>query len=114
MKSKLYRIIPVALAVAVGLPYFAGCSSTATRESTGEYVDDTVITTKVKTALARDKIVNAFAVGVETFKGVVQLSGFVDTAEQKNQAELVASQVSDVRSVKNSLVVKSTAASSTP
>ena len=84
-----------------------GCASTATRESTGEYVDDSTITAKVKTALIKDPVVSAFAVSVETYKGIVQLSGFVNTATEKAQAETVAHGVYGVKSVTNSLVVKS-------
>ena len=84
-----------------------GCASTATRESTGEYVDDATITAKVKTALVKDPVVSAFAVSVETYKGVVQLSGFVNTAVEKSQAETVARGVHGVIAVTNSLVVKS-------
>jgi hyperosmotically inducible protein len=83
-----------------------GCASTATRDSTGEYVDDTVITTKVKSALLKDDNVKSFAVSVETAKGVVQLSGFVDTAAQKAAAGSAAWAVSGVKTVKNNLIVK--------
>jgi len=85
---------------------WTGCASTATRESTGEYVDDSTITAKVKTALVKDPVVSAFAVNVKTYKGVVQLSGFVDTADQKSRAEQVARGVYGVTSVNNSLIVK--------
>ena len=83
-----------------------GCSSTRTRESTGEYVDDTVITTKVKSALLRDDVVKSFAINVETVKGVVQLSGFVDSSFQRTAAENDTSAVQGVREVKNDLIVK--------
>ena len=83
-----------------------GCAGTTTRESTGEYIDDSTVTAKVKTALLKDPVVSAFAVSVETYKGVVQLSGFVNTAAEKAQAEAVARSVYGVKSVTNSLVVK--------
>jgi osmotically-inducible protein OsmY len=83
-----------------------GCAGTPTRESTGQYVDDSVITTKVKAELTADKVVSIFQIGVETYKGVVQLSGFVNTKEQSAQAEAVAKKVGGVREVKNSLIVK--------
>lgn len=89
-----------------GVPAFTGCASTATRESTGEYVDDSVITGKVKSALLADKTVSGMAVKVETFKGVVQLSGFVDTEAEKAQAGRVASGVNGVTSVSNNIIVK--------
>ena len=84
-----------------------GCASTATRESTGEYIDDSTVTAKVKAALVKDPVVSAFAVSVETYKGGVQLSGFVNTAAEKTQAEAVTRGVYGVKSVTNSLVVKS-------
>ena len=83
-----------------------GCASTATRESTGEYVDDSTVTAKVKTALVKDPVVSAYAVNVKTYKGVVQLSGFVNTADEKTRAEEVARGVHGVKSVTNSLIVK--------
>ena len=84
----------------------AACASTSTRESTGEYVDDSVITTKVKSLLAGDDFLKSFQIGVETYKGVVQLSGFVNTKEAANKAAQIASGVKGVKSVKNDLVVK--------
>lgn len=83
-----------------------GCASTATRESTGEYVDDSSITVKVKAAFVKDPLVKAIDVAVETYKGVVQLSGFVNTAAEKEQAGAVAANVKGVTSVKNNIAVK--------
>ncbi len=88
---------------AIGL---AGCAGTATTTSTGEYIDDTAITARVKTALVTDDIVPALAVQVETFRGNVQLSGFVDTAEQKSRAEQVARGVGGVQEVVNNITLK--------
>jgi osmotically-inducible protein OsmY len=83
-----------------------GCAATPTKESTGEYVDDTTITTKVKAAFIHDDYIKSFDITVETFKGVVQLSGFVDNSEQKSRAGEVARGVNGVRDVKNNLTVK--------
>ena len=83
-----------------------GCASTSTSDSTGQYVDDSVITTKVKSALLKDDAVKSFAVSVETVKGVVQLSGFVNTAVQKTDAGEDATAVKGVVSVSNNLIVK--------
>ena len=83
-----------------------GCAGSATRESTGEYLDDATITTKVKAAFVRDPLVKALDVKVDTFKGAVQLSGFVDTAEQKTRAEQIAAGVNGVASVKNNITLK--------
>jgi hyperosmotically inducible protein len=85
---------------------WTGCASTATRESTGEYIDDSTITAKVKTAFATDPTVSAFAVHVKTDRGVVQLSGFVNTQEEKDKAAEIAGGVLGVKSVTNRLVVK--------
>ena len=65
---------------------FAGCASTRTHESTGEYVDDSVITTKVKSLLAEDDFLKSFQIGVETDKGRVQLSGFVNSQQAVNKS----------------------------
>jgi len=85
---------------------FVGCASTPTKESTGEYVDDSTITTKVKSAILGDSALKVFQINVETFKGEVQLSGFVDSAEMKTKAGEVARGVGGVKSVKNNLIVK--------
>ncbi|MFO7883991.1 MAG: BON domain-containing protein, partial [Desulfobacteraceae bacterium] len=79
---------------------------TKTRESTGEYVDNSVITAKVKAAILEDPMLKMFQINVETFKGEVQLSGFVDSAEAAARAEEITRRVKGVTSVKNSLVVK--------
>ena len=83
-----------------------GCAGSSTKDSTGQYIDDSTITTKVKSALLADDSVKSFQISVETFKGVVQLSGFVDTADQKAAAEHDAMAVAGVKDVKNSLTVK--------
>lgn len=83
-----------------------GCAATPERASTGQYVDDTVITTKVKAAIFEDQALKALQISVETYKGVVQLSGFVDTELSVKKAGEVAGKVPGVVSVKNDLVVK--------
>jgi len=85
---------------------FAACSSTRTHESTGEYVDDSTITTKVKALLAEDDFLKSFQIGVETYKGTVQLSGFVNSQQAVNKAREIARSVKGVKSVKNNLIVK--------
>ena len=82
------------------------CASTSKQEGTGEYVDDSVITTKVKTLLAADDFLKSFQIGVETFKGTVQLSGFVASQSGLDKAEQIARSVKGVKSVKNDLIVK--------
>ena len=83
-----------------------GCASTQTESSTGEMIDDTVITTKVKAAIFQDEELSASEISVETFKGVVQLSGFVSDRSDVPRAAVVARGIAGVVSVKNSLVVK--------
>lgn len=82
------------------------CAPTAQREGTGEYVDDTVITAKVKAALSADPGVKATEVNVETFRGTVQLSGFVSTPEARQRAIEVARSTKGVRDVKNDMAIK--------
>ena len=95
-----YFVILILIAV------FAACASTRTRESTGEYVDNSVITTKVKSLLAKDNFLKSFQIGVETFRGTVQLSGFVNSQQSVDKAGEIAMGVKGVKSVKNNLVVK--------
>jgi osmotically-inducible protein OsmY len=94
-----------ALFVAASL-LVAGCAGTATRESTGEYFDDTTITTKVKAAIFNDASLKVAQINVETFKSVVQLSGFVNTGADAYRAGEVARSVRGVESVKNDIRVK--------
>jgi osmotically-inducible protein OsmY len=82
------------------------CASTSKQEGTGEYVDDSVITAKVKTMLAADDFLKSFEISVETYKGIVQLSGFVDSQKAVDKAGEIASGVGGVKSVKNKLDVK--------
>ncbi len=82
------------------------CASTSKQSGTGEYVDDSVITTKVKSLLASDDFLKSFEISVETYKGIVQLSGFVDSQKAIDKAGEIASSVKGVKSVKNNLNVK--------
>lgn len=102
-KSALVHLF-VALLMAAPI---VGCtSSTRTTESTGAYIDDTVITAKVKEAILAEPGLHSLQVSVETYKDVVQLSGFVDTPQSKTRAGELAAKVAGVRSVQNDLVVK--------
>jgi osmotically-inducible protein OsmY len=83
-----------------------GCASTAKHEGTGEYVDDTVITSKVKAAIFNEPSLSSAEINVETFKGVVQLSGFVSSQADIDKAVRVARSVPGVRSVKNAMRLK--------
>jgi osmotically-inducible protein OsmY len=84
----------------------AACAGSPTRESTGELIDDSVITTKVKSALVADKTVSAMDVSVETFKGRVLLAGFVKSPDQRQRAESVARSVKGVKAVSNQIEVR--------
>jgi osmotically-inducible protein OsmY len=95
-----------ALFAAVMLTSVVGCASTSNKEGTGEYVDDSWITTKVKAAFVKDKTLSASEINVETFKGTVQLSGFVKDREDIAHAASVARDVKGVKAVKNDLHVK--------
>ena len=82
------------------------CAPTAKREGTGEYIDDTLITGKVKAALVADPQLKATEINVETFKGIVQLSGFVAAAEDIPRATELVRRVDGVKSVKNDIAIK--------
>jgi hyperosmotically inducible protein len=92
--------------LAITLVSVVGCASTAKQEGTGEYVDDTVITTKVKAAILDEPTLKSAEINVETFKGVVQLSGFVSSHAAEEKAVAVARGVGGVKSVKNDMRLK--------
>jgi osmotically-inducible protein OsmY len=102
---KLSRITNVLASVAL-IAAFTGCAATPKHESTGEYVDDSVITTKVKAAIFEEKTLKTLQINVKTYQGTVQLSGFVDSTQSVTKAGEVARRVKDVSSVKNDLIVK--------
>ena len=95
-----------ALFLPVLLAFFVGCASTPKHEGTGEYVDDTVLTTKVKAAILNEPSLKSAEINVETFKGVVQLSGFVSSQTASYRAVEVARGVLGVKSVKNDMRIK--------
>jgi osmotically-inducible protein OsmY len=103
MRATILVISSIALALATIVP---GCTSSPTRESSGEYIDDTTITSKVKAAVLAEPGLKTLQIGVETYKDVVQLSGFVDSGDAKSRAGAVALAVPGVKSVRNNLVVK--------
>jgi len=92
--------------LAVTLASAVGCASTSTQSGTGEYVDDAVITTKVKAAIFNEPTLKSAEINVETFKGVVQLSGFVNSQADINKAVSLARSVQGVSSVKNDMRLK--------
>ena len=101
MKTGILKLTAILGVLAVA----GACSSTRTQQSAGEVIDDTVLTSKVKIALIDDPITKAGQINVETFRGVVQLGGFVDNAQQKDQATKVARSVTGVKEVRNDLRV---------
>ena len=101
----IYRSIKVMAAFAV-IASFMGCAATQKHESTGQYVDDTAITTKVKAAIFKEESLKTLQISVKTYKGVVQLSGFVDSSNKVTKAGEIARSVDNVVSVENDLLVK--------
>lgn len=106
INAKYVRILFAAAALTGATATLAACAAGPKSESTGEYVDSSAITTKVKAALLNEADLKASQISVETYKDVVQLSGFVDSSAAKNKAGQVTASVQGVRSVKNDLVVK--------
>jgi len=100
--TRTFAAFFVVLIVALAM----GCASTPKHEGTGEYVDDTVINTKVKAAVFNEPSLKSAEINVETFKGVVQLSGFVSSQADINKAVEVARSVPGVKSVKNAMRLK--------
>ena len=104
---KTRQFFPVMmLAVAASVLTLAGCGSTSTQSSTGQYLDDTAITGKVKAAIFNDASLKSAEINVETFKGAVQLSGFVNSQADIQRAVAVTQGVAGVKSVKNDMRMK--------
>lgn len=103
--NKLSKTLSAAL-LALTLVSVVGCAATSKQEGTGEYVDDAVITTKVKAAIFNESTLKSAEINVETFKGVVQMSGFVNSQADINKAVALARSVEGVVSVKNDMRLK--------
>ncbi|WP_417565428.1 BON domain-containing protein [Marinobacter sp.] len=103
--ERIIRLVPM-LAVAMLVAMFVGCASTETSSGTGEYIDDTVITAKVKAAIFNEPTLKSAEINVETYKGVVQLSGFVSSQAAIDTAVRVARGVKGVKSVANEMELK--------
>ena len=84
----------------------AACAGTRTQSTAGEYVDDSVITTKVKSLLAQDDFLKSFQISAETYQGTVQLSGFVNSQQAVDKASEIVRSVKGIKSIKNNLIVK--------
>jgi osmotically-inducible protein OsmY len=106
-----YRTVGVLLLGLVLTP-LGGCASSPTQESSGQYVNDAAITSKVKTKLLEDAYLKAFQIHVETYKGTVLLSGFVNRPSEVRRATRIGQSVEGVRTVKNDLILKGTLNSS--
>jgi osmotically-inducible protein OsmY len=102
---KVLRILKFMACIGLMTTFF-GCAATPQSSSTGQFVDDSVITTKVKAAILEEPTLKTLQITVETYKGVVQLSGFVDSAQSVKKAGEVAGRVAGVISVKNDLIAK--------
>jgi osmotically-inducible protein OsmY len=99
--------LPNAVLAAIAVVILSACASSETKRSTGEFTDDTALTAKVKSAIATDVGARtAASINIETYRGVVQLTGFVSSPEQAQRAEAAAKKVEGVRSVKNDVRVK--------
>ncbi len=103
---KKSNIVIQCLVLLLLIATFTACASTRTHESAGEYVDDSVITTKVKSLLVADDFLKSFQISVETYQGIVQLSGFVNSQKALDKAGAITAGVKGVKSVKNNLIVK--------
>lgn len=102
---KTIKLLPLALASCLGWAPLQGCAVWREQESVGAYVDDATLTSRVKAKLAADPVVSAMAIKVETMKGVVQLSGFAKSAEERAQAEKLTRSTSGVLAVRNDIIV---------
>lgn len=105
-KKMIHSACLAACLLTVFASFSSGCAGTTTKASTGEFIDDSVITTKVKAALIKDDTTPGGAIKVETFKGVVQLSGFVDTQLQRARAAEISRGIEGVQDVVNNITVK--------
>ena len=109
LQRQALKSLRIAVLAAAALPVvgsFTGCAVARDQQSVGAYLDDTSITTKVKAKFAADKAVSAMAISVETLNGVVQLSGFAKSSQEKSAAEELARGVTGVKGVRNDIIVR--------
>lgn len=107
IKSKLAIILTSTVIPIFATATLIGCTNSYHQESTGQYIDSTVLTAKVKSKLLTDQRVKGLPITVKTYKNTVQLSGFVDNVYQKRRAVEIASNVAGVEHVQDFLVIKS-------
>lgn len=98
--------ILIACAAALAVVGTSGCSVARDQQTVGSYVDDSVVTTRVKARFAEDRVVSVMAIQVETLRGLVQLSGFAKSAQEREKAEQLATQVAGVVGVRNDIIVR--------
>ena len=103
---KKRTIVVYCLAFLMLIATFAVAAPKPTKESAGELIDDSVITTKVKALLAKDAFLKSFQISVETYQGAVQLSGFVNSQKAVDKAGSITKSVKGIKSIKNDLIVK--------
>lgn len=108
LNRNVYSLASLLVLLAGVTMALGACVGSETQKSTGQYIDDATITTKVKSALLKDSVVSGLQINIETYKGNVQLNGFVDSQEQKERAEEIAQSVEGVKDVINNLSVKGT------
>jgi len=101
-----YKLYFAALFLSILMLSLVGCASTPGQSGTGEFIDDSVITTKVKAAIFNEPTLSAYEINVETYKGIVQLSGFVSSRADINKAIQVTRTVKGVKSVKADMQIK--------
>jgi hyperosmotically inducible periplasmic protein len=105
MESTMNKLI-LSTCIVIGALGATGCAVTSGQSTAGEYIDDTTITSRVKTRFAQDPQVSAMRISVETLNGTVQLSGFAASEVEKSRASSVARSVPEVKDVRNSIVVR--------
>lgn len=107
MKKSIYAVQILATTAFAAVTLFgAGCAVVRQQETVGAYVDDTTITTQIKSRMAADPMVAASSISVETLKGEVQLSGFAKSAAERSKAEVIARDINGVKRVRNDIVVR--------
>ena len=103
--ARIHRIVKFLVCIGL-ITLLSGCADTQNRESTGEYVDDSVITAEAKNVIFNEPSLKVFQISVETYKGIVQLSGFVDSQQAVDKVGEIVKSVKGVKSIKNNLIVK--------
>jgi len=103
--ARIHRIVKFLVCIGL-ITLLSGCAATQNRESTGEYVDDSVITAEAKNVIFNEPSLKVFQISVETYKGIVQLSGFVDSQQAVDKVGEIVKSVKGVKSIKNNLIVK--------